>query len=588
MPAEITVVNGETIIQVGESTALAVSAAAAAAQSALDATTAAQVLISDSGVYFLTPEDGVDPVTGVPDGRNFNVTQGGRLYLYRNDGGVPELLVEFATAGPFIQSGTGAVARTTQDKLREVVSVRDFGAVGDDVTDDKAAIQAAIDAVSTAGGGVVHLPAGNYKIFSGLSFSGSDVSIVGDGWGATKLICTFASGDILALGDGTANPNNCTISDLTITSTVPKTSGAAIVMRNAYNCKAERFRIDDNMYDGLVIDGGAGQFINHIDRFVINSGRRGIVLSRDGTLPQDVFISNGVVANCTDAGLYMRHCSGIYFTYVDFLTCNKGITSFPALGERVVAIFMSGVIADSTASHGWEITTNGGLVGEWILTNCWASSCGSVSSDAGMRIDEGSGTIDGISVSNASITWGQGYGVLLGPSENVYFSNPRIHCNSRAGSVDGFAVLSGVSKWGILGGAIGLGGIFTTNNQRYGIFINTGSSDNFSIIGVNLTGNTTGSLSDGSTGTNKTISGNAGCKTANQGTATIGAGLTTVSIAHGLVVTPAKEDIQITPVSDGPERYWVSATTSTTFTISLSGATGADRFFGWSARIKGA
>ena len=64
-------------------------------------------------------------------------------------------------ATPFTQSGTGAVARTTQDKLRESVSVLDFGADPTGSVDSTAAIQAAIN-VTSAAGQRLYFPAGTY------------------------------------------------------------------------------------------------------------------------------------------------------------------------------------------------------------------------------------------------------------------------------------------------------------------------------------------------------------------------------------------------------------------------------------------
>lgn len=70
--------------------------------------------------------------------------------------------------GFFLQSGAGAVARTFQDKMRELVSVKDFGAKGDYVTDDTAAIRAAIDAAVKIGG-VLWFPQGVYRCTDGIT-----------------------------------------------------------------------------------------------------------------------------------------------------------------------------------------------------------------------------------------------------------------------------------------------------------------------------------------------------------------------------------------------------------------------------------
>ena len=63
---------------------------------------------------------------------------------------------------------TGAIERFSTNgwvgTLSSSLNVMDFGAVGDGVTDDTSAIQAAIDACRTAGGGVVYLPPGTYQL----------------------------------------------------------------------------------------------------------------------------------------------------------------------------------------------------------------------------------------------------------------------------------------------------------------------------------------------------------------------------------------------------------------------------------------
>lgn len=86
----------------------------------------------------------------------------------------------------FTQSGTGAINRTAQSKMEDIVNVKDFGAVGNNIADDALAIQAAIDATAASGGGIIYFDAGTYLIGATLLMR-DKVSIQGEGRYVTTI-----------------------------------------------------------------------------------------------------------------------------------------------------------------------------------------------------------------------------------------------------------------------------------------------------------------------------------------------------------------------------------------------------------------
>lgn len=86
----------------------------------------------------------------------------------------------------FIQAGANAVLRTIQDELRLNMNVMQFGAKGDGATDDTAAIQAALNAMSAAGGGIVTAPPKRYRLTSKLTIP-SWVKLQGLNWQPTAV-----------------------------------------------------------------------------------------------------------------------------------------------------------------------------------------------------------------------------------------------------------------------------------------------------------------------------------------------------------------------------------------------------------------
>ena len=114
-------------------------------------------------------------------------------------------------------TAAGATLQSVQTKLEQYISVKDFGAVGDGVTDDTAAIQAAID--SQAGFLAVYFPAGTYKVTSQITINDDRVMLHGDGV-ATRILFNPTANAICFLFDkGSTRSVQNVIRDLAFYST---------------------------------------------------------------------------------------------------------------------------------------------------------------------------------------------------------------------------------------------------------------------------------------------------------------------------------------------------------------------------------
>jgi hypothetical protein len=96
------------------------------------------------------------------------------------------------TVFAFPATGT-STSRTLPNRLAEIKNVRDFGAVGDGVTDDLPAIMAAFNSTVGANRGKLYFPPGTYYVSAPIDIStlSSFVHLLGD-MGASTIVGNFA------------------------------------------------------------------------------------------------------------------------------------------------------------------------------------------------------------------------------------------------------------------------------------------------------------------------------------------------------------------------------------------------------------
>jgi hypothetical protein len=491
-----------------------------------------------------------------------------------------------ATKIAFLQGGTGAVERFVQDKMRDVVSVLDFIPAslhsgirnGTNTTNLESYIQSAIDSVSA--GGSLYFPAGTYQVAAALSVVTNHVRIYGASRRGTKIVQQVASAKVFNVTGSYFSLESLSIeyaSQGTSGGTAVDISGAfystiddVYIYRphvgvkyssSANSHTGARILVVDATQNGVLVDGAV-----HVlwDKFqILNSNTT--TLCTLGCI-----LLAGAVEGCD-------FINGQTYQGVQSL-----VTTAPsfAFGQMPSYNKFHAVYFDAATAAVIDKAT------ELDFVDCWFSN----RPEHGVYVAQ----VDGVRFTGGgAINCGK-HGVLVeSVARRVFFDGFAARSNSvtAANTYSGLYFAAGTVDFGATG-CVCTNDLLAFGNQKYGIEIQPGACDRYTLSNNIVVGNATGGIFDGGTGTEKYIHHNVGYRTSARGSAVVPTGNTSATVSHGLDVTPAQADFISVPTVNlgdvGVSRWWIDNVTATTFRLNVDAPTTADAFFAWDVRAKGA
>jgi len=503
-------------------------------------------------------------------------------------------------------TATGSTtARTLENRFADVVNVKDFGAVGDGVTNDTTAIQNAITIVGTSGGGIVYFPSGTY-LSSGVSIINDAVHIIGSGKESTivKYVGTSASavfvfGQAVSGTGALTTVSGCSIENMSINgnraagndvagvrSTVFENFtadnvhvydtkggygfaivGTGLTPRNdlrVLNCSAERCGAD-----GLDIKAGLQRITvnnfytaDHLVESIEENDAVGVDIRGNY-----VNVSNVISRNCPTVGFRVRTNVGDNITPPSDWTETKNAKvnlsniivydsqqdGFQLLSPLNSVINASNIHAINCVRYG--ISATGGNFGSGDI---YISNASATNNNVGFFVD----TAKFVSVSNLTVTENSTDGVRLSENiSNVSFNGLKSSANSRYGvyflqtlansSTTFVDSVIDSNNTGLFADATYVGNLNVTNtiiqNQSVrGVNINSASTANIFFTNGSLQNNPTNVQAIPASAKFTNVIGRV---TKNSGSNTFAidsTGLKLVSITHGLSITPTLSNVTLT------------------------------------------
>ena len=266
---------------------------------------------------------------------------------------------------------TGAINRTIYQKLSDTISVKDFGAVSDGVTDDTASIQAAINYAASINGCNILFPAGDYlcsgqltsaSVVVGLGFVGENAN--NSGGGGSALIYTGTASSFIEFS--AVNSRFISFEKMRFISNNSSFAGTLVKVRG-YNLNISQCYANASINAACLIDAS-----NSVDAIISQVHFRGsqYCLKLDAC--------NAVLVQQCDLGLYNNYAvtstaaQGLTFQSCSFEqdqsnTLGLGVYASNVQGLNVIGCWFGDVITTSGSGtsqwisgggSGWNITGN--------------------------------------------------------------------------------------------------------------------------------------------------------------------------------------------------------------------------------------
>jgi len=419
--------------------------------------------------------------------------------------------------GGFIQAGTGAQQRTVESKLQDVVSVKDFGAVGDGVTDDTVAIQAAIDSLDPfpirPGNGTIFFPSGTYFVSNEIDVRGENVCLKGESVESTIILRSDAgaAGAIIRLSANGTEPVSTTcyrnsIIDLTLKHSTPATANEGIRADAQYDLRIQNVEII-NPYIGIqaksCIYTFDNIFVNYEDDAYLTStiGYASFLWARNGSGATDFTptAGSGIVNNCralkraagqpqpTQYNFLINSADGIWMTNCYARGASKdNFSLFPGDEfSRVSGVLATALWSDWANEAGLRVSNDFGgncRNNSFSMMRVYGGNSGTLNTDYGIVIGDNAGLGDVYSTSIVACkinnTLFEGIRVEANTKE-THITQPEVF-NASFGSINTYnsvLIRPNASYWSIIGGAVDSDGAGGTSRAIRGIQVGAGCSD---------------------------------------------------------------------------------------------------------------